>query len=109
MTAYSCREALMSWGRCLRQKTNLPRKTPNTKTPRKIKTAMTNRTFAIDFAPDATPLKPKKPAINEITKKRIAHFSMLVPSTRLGGMPRIKRGIARSCPRRAIGAPTLIR
>jgi hypothetical protein len=37
---------------------------------------MTNKTFAIDLAPEATPLKPKKPAISETMKKMMAHFSM---------------------------------
>lgn len=66
-------------GQSARQMTNVPRKTPKTKTTRKINKATTNRTFAIDFAPDSTLPNPKNPAINEMTRNKIAHFSMLIP------------------------------
>jgi len=46
---------------------------------RKITVAITNKTLAIDLAPEATPVKPKKPAMRETTKKMMAHFSMNAP------------------------------
>src|SRR5947209_815823 len=61
------------------QKTNFPRNTPKIRTIRKITTAMKNSTLEIDFAPEATPLKPKKPATTEMRKKMMAHFSMIAP------------------------------
>src|SRR6185312_15059178 len=38
--------------------------------------AMKNSTFAIVLAPDATPVKPKKPATTEMMKKMMAHLIM---------------------------------
>src|SRR4051812_12138676 len=64
---------------CCAQNANVPMNTPKIKTIRKITIAMKNSTLAIDFAPEETPLKPKKPATTDIRKKMMAHFSMLAP------------------------------
>jgi hypothetical protein len=58
------------------QKTSCPRNTPKISTTRKIATAMKKSTLAMDLEPAATPLKPKKPAMSEMTKKMMAHLSM---------------------------------
>jgi hypothetical protein len=57
------------------QKASIPRNTPKMRTMRKMASARKNRTFAMDFAPEATPVNPKKPATSEMTKKMMAHLS----------------------------------